>query len=488
MDEFGEGEADPLGGSVSITADTKPWEAALDRAAAKMDDWGERVKSILDKASEFNETKLKEWGKNLSKLSELNGEQLGAKLGNKIGTYVGGALGTLLGPGLGTMIGSELGGAIGDEVGSRLSKIDTKGLFGSISGALAPAGEAIDVLRDGVTGIQFDAEITNRRIKNLFKEFDPSELIGSNSAEAWKKLSANAEAAWNEIGLFAERSAYRISSSLSSAFKLVQEPVALLLDAVQKVLTEIGLAPEKTASWGDSIRQVDDFTKTLFGNFAYGFGVVEGLVKKLGGYILEYIGLPIAGVGASIVSTLGVAIQGIMQIVTESVPESFLPAGFADGVQRAGRKLEEMQSKFEKSLDDAIAKAQGLQGVDILGNAEARRQQSLNGFDKTKDTVEAQDEFRAMIDAMMADLEAIANMQINKVDRSASASVASRAILERSQEAANIIARAQSPNIGNVGERAAVAAEKGAKEQERAANILDRIEKRLDDSLIVQSV
>ena len=488
MDEFGEGEADPLGGSVSITADTKPWEAALDRAAAKMDAWGEKVKSILDKASQFNETKLKEWGKNLSALSEQTGEQIGAKLGNKIGTYIGGALGTLLGPGLGTMIGSELGGVIGDEIGSRLSEIDTEGLFGSLAGALAPAGEAIDVLRNGVSGIQFDADMTFRNIKNLFSDFDPSELLGPNSAKAWEGLKEKANAAWDQIGEFAERTAFRISDSLNNAFELIKEPIAAALDAIQKVLVEIGLAPEKTAPWGDSIREIGDFTKTLFGNFAYGFGVVEGLVKKLGGYILEYVGLPIAGMGSSIISGIGVAIQGIMQLITDSVPESFLPSGFADGVQRAGRKLEELQAKFDKNLDAAVSKAQGLQNTDILKNAEARRQQAIAGFDKTKENVEAQNFLKEMIDAMMAELEAVTKMEFAKPEIAAGGAVSSKAILDRSQEAANIIARAQSPNAISIQQRAADAAIQGAKDQKRTADTLDAILKQLGESMIVESV
>lgn len=440
MDEFGEGEEDPLGGSVSITADTKPWEKALDRASEKMQEWGGKVTSILDKASEYNELKISEWGKNLTKLSEQNGEQIGAKLGDKVGSYLGAAIGTVLGPGVGTYIGKELGSEIGEQLGKELSKLDTKEIFESLAGVLSPVGEAIDTIKYGWEGIVFDADYTIGHIKTLFSDFNPEELLGSDSGKAWDKLKASAEAAWTSIEEMATRSAFRISNMMQNVFEVMQEPLARLSDVVQGLLVKWGVLEESANKWGDAIRGIGDVAKTVFGAMVQAIGHIEGVIRNVGGTIQYTFGVLFMTAISKVMNQIGESLLKLEPVVKKHLTKDQFEA--LEDIEVWFRSQAANIDDAARGLRNTAAKNQNVKGSEL---AEKYKQEFDNLWSKSKDQSEMQDWFRDLMKTMTDDLNAIINMEFNKamdqgdngIEKANSAST--RALLERSQEAANII-------------------------------------------------
>ena len=470
----GENEA-----SVSLTANVEPWEKELNKAADLARGWGAKVAGYLEKANEFSTDKIGGFGKELTKLSEKTGDELSEALGRKVGSKLGAVLGTVVGPGLGTYLGEKIGTEIGANVGKY---IDLSVLTAKFGGLFTDAGAVFQPLKDNFHEVGKDADETFNDIKSsLQKALDSLPSLGqvfrkddNGAAEKFKESFA-------EIGVkiddFIDRTVYRLGESIQQAFDKVQEPLAGALDYLQSIGVQLGLAEEGSTKWGDSVRDASDVGRAAVGKLAFAFGTIEGTMQVVGGYALEYIGVPYLDVIAMIYDAVGKMIEGIAKLLEDNLPDVIknnLPAGFLDGMKEVGKEVSKIKEMNEGLRGDLLKTARAGQSINPLARGrEYEEAVTKDGgrFDKGKAKVEAQrDQWE--IDAGK-DLPQV----VKKADNFGSADSTAKAIMAGSNEANNIIARAQTGGPAPTLEKlAAFAATQTARQTEANGYLREMLE------------
>jgi len=446
--------------TVTLSGDASPFEAMLGRAEERVRGWGSSVDSILDKVAAHTSGKAKELAEQAAQLAQLPsaeiGSALGGKLGMALGTFVGGPLGTMIGGKLGEILGSTIGNAV------NFGPI-TEGIAGILEGYTQIGERAKEAWDQTKT----DGEDTWIRIKSLWSGMSASDLfkgITDGGSESAQKLRDVWNESWKEIEDFGGRSLYRFQEFIDQTWASIKGPIAGVADVIQSVGVNLGFVQEGTDKWSDSILTVEDVGKKVVGALAYGFGFMEGVLKKAGGYITEFVVVPYGDAVVEVTSflkdlaILGTQLPGVM-----------------------GEAFKKMQNVLEKGLDNAKNNVEKLkktakewQDIDPMANAANSQKKFLENADRY---AKEEDDRRqaAMWDwAFTEDQKpkAVAPQfdAVNRVLDSANA------MLANSREANNTILRAQMGNDGNTPEeRAALAGESVANEAKTTNRLLGRL-------------
>lgn len=399
------------GATVTLSADTKPFEQAFDKAHSYAAGWAGKMEGVFA---------------SIDKAASSSGKEIGSTLGNAIG----GALGMVAGGPIGAALGTVIGGIGGEYL--------------------------------------------------------------------WTAFSEGGEKAFSDLTDFADKTLARLSDGIDSIWNRVQEPLAKVADFIQKIGVQLGLVEEGTESWGDSIRAIEDVGVKVLANLAYGFGYLEGIFKVVGGYAIEYIGLPLTKVIAKITEGIATLLRGVNQLLEDSGIGKF------EWADRAADKLDKMSESMTKSLAAKKALGEEFMNTNPLENAERRAAQITGSIDRGKELNDQE-------------LEAAANAQSERsvrnfsreeedasgaqADRIAAAAKALEAVatsvdamVQGSQQANNAIIKTQNEMNARAAagakpeDKTAAAAENIEKHTKRAADNLNDINRKFNDAPILRAV
>jgi hypothetical protein len=435
--------------TVSLTADTKPWEAKLDEAANKAREWGSKVSEFLGKANNFSLDKIGTIGSKLKEIGTGGAGEVGSSIGSMIGSKAGAALGTLLGPGLGTMIGDKLGGYIGGELGEKLANSPwiQEGIA-NLGDFATEISKAFEPFKDNWDEVGKDANETFDDIKSTLRglpSFD--DLFTKDSNSIIEQISGVFDSVMSQVDDFVNRSLYRLQEAIDKVWNSIQEPAAKALDYVQKILVEIGLIESGTEKWGDKLRGIKNIGQQVVEGLAFAFGYIEGLLKKLAGYYVTYISLPLINAMASAISKIGEMIKGML----DGLPDWALDLLGSDARKRRddiAKWLVGFEGRTKAFRASIAVQAQDAMAIDPLANAEKRRQEVAGRVQVGKQQVEEQEfmwEFNKLLAereaALAAALAADKEVAASAVDESKPLA-SSKAVMAQSQEANDILQRA----------------------------------------------
>jgi hypothetical protein len=436
--------------TVSLTADVTPWEAKLDQAADKAREWGSKVSEYLGKANNFSLDKIASFGTKLKEIGTGGAGEVGSSIGTMIGSKAGAALGTLLGPGLGTMLGDKLGGYIGSELGQKLANspwiqegIADLGEFAS------EASKAFEPFATGWDNVGRDANETFDDIKNTLRglpTFD--DLFTKDSTAIIEQVSNVFDSVMSQVDDFVNRSLYRLQEAIDKVWSGIQEPAAKALDYIQQILVEIGLVTSGTEKWGDKLRGIKNIGQQVVEGLAYAFGFIEGLLKKLAGYYVTYITVPMVNAWSMAISKIG---EGI-KMMLDGLPD-WAKDLLGDDARQQLDKLAENIANFDKNTQAFRAKiaaeAKALADTDPLAQAEKRRNEVGARLAQGKEQADQQDfmwEFERLRaereEALAAALAGDNQVEPDTGNTEGGAAFTSKAVMAQSQEANDILQRA----------------------------------------------
>lgn len=338
-------EATGSGATVTLAADARPFEQALEKAAADSKTWGRRIAdnlatmNLMEAGGRFEGFKSQ-----IESLGKMGVGDIGQKLGGGLGAGLGQAAGLAFGGPFGAMIGNFVGGTIGEQVGG-------------------PLAEGI---RDAVSedGLARDAALAGTRIgESLTSGW--GDILNSPLDEAWEKVQAKAGEVWEQVGEFASKSLYRLTQGIDLIWDSVRQPIAAVSNWVQELAVRFGLVEDSTDKWGDAVLNVKDVGKTVVESLAWGLGYLAGWFEKLGGFIGKFLIAPLTiGLGAA----LQAASDGLRSLVSDPAVKLALRAagvdvdGIADGLGRVGGDLTKAGVGIVRRADEMI-------GVDPLTRA-----------------------------------------------------------------------------------------------------------------------
>lgn len=286
---------DPTGAAavVTLTADTRPYEKALDKAEKDTNSWGKKVADGLGTINLFESAGRFDMMKNqVESLGKLGLEQVGQKLGGGLGAGLGQAAGMAFGGPFGATIGNFLGGTLGEQIGGALT--DTVG----------------DALK-GDTWLR-DVNLAGGRIGEILGSGwgDP---FAMSFDEVMGKAQEKAGQVWEEVKTLALKSLFRVTEGIDWLWSKVQQPFAAVLNWTQQIAVKLGLVEEGTGAWGDAILNAQDVGRTMVGAVGYGLGYLEGLFIKLGGVIGKHLIAPLTtGLGTAL-QVASAALSGLVQ-------------------------------------------------------------------------------------------------------------------------------------------------------------------------------
>ncbi len=465
-DETGTGDN---GGTVTLDADTSPFEAALDRAVQHAQQWGQKVNNVIGRLVDFTDTKVKGWADATAKVADASSQQVGAVVGTGIGTGVGAWFGGPAGAAVGNRIGAELGGLVGQH-------FDLTPLAQAASEALAAVDPLVTSLADSWDIIQNDASDTFGRIKEQIRSLsvdDFTNAIADQNGEAAAKVSAVWQSVTEEIYGFFARTVDRFREAIDTVWEAIKEPVAVVADWLQDVAAKLGLVEEGTARWADAIRSVTDVGKEVVGFFGFFFGYVEGLLKKFSGYVAEYVHVPLRKAITELVDFISDALT----VVGSEVGDNFVGRLFtqaAEGAKRAAENLRATQKAFEDTVKAAQETDAGALG--LLREEQARRLLEFGAASR------AAGHDRRSLPPAEGDLPTPAEKAVERAMATVQAAVVG------SKEANEAIIRAVTQRGADAGERQAAAQEQVAARQEEANGLLREMNRKLTDALVVQTV
>lgn len=337
-------EATGSGATVTLVADARPFEQALEKAAADSKTWGRRIAdnlatmNLMEAGGRFESFKSQ-----IESLGKMGVGDIGQKLGGGLGAGLGQAAGMAFGGPFGAMIGNFVGGTIGEQVGRPLAE--------GIGDALTS------------DGLARDAAIAGGRIGDALTS-DWGDVWDSSLEELWAKAEQKTAAAWEEIQGLILKSLFRVTEGIDSLWGMVQKPFVAVINWSQEIAVKLGLVEAGTGKWGDALLLVDDVGRTVVGSIGYGLGFLEGLFIKLGGVIAKHLIAPLT-------TGLGSALQVASAALTALLSDPTVAAALA----AAGVDLSGLPGDLAK-VGNALSAAG--QGVGVWGDQAA----AVNPFDK----------------------------------------------------------------------------------------------------------
>lgn len=460
--------------TVTLSGDASPFEAMLGRAEERVRGWGSSVDSILDKVAANTSGKAKELAEQAAQLAQLPSAEIGSALGGKLGM----ALGTFVGGPLGTMVGGKLGEILGSTIGNAVN-------FGpiteGIAGILEGYSQIGDRAKEAWNETKTDGEDTFNRMKELWSGMSATDLfkgITDGGSESAQKLRDAWDASWSEIEDFGARSLFRFQEFIDQTWASIKGPIAGVADVIQNVGVQLGLVEEGTGSWGESILNVQDVGKTVIGGLAYGFGFIEGVLKKAGGYFGEYVVVPY--------------LKGYLQIadflkdLTRLGSE--LPGAMGEAFKKMSNVLDAGLDKAKIGVDKFEKAAKEAQNTDILATAEKRKNDLINALARGGDSEEERRQAAMWDWAFTEDPKKKADVPL-QFDAVSRVLENANAMLANSREANNTILRAQMGRDTNTPEeRAALAGEGIVNESKKQTSLLLEIRDNQRDREEIESI
>lgn len=467
------------GGTVRLDADTSPFEAALNRAQQKFSGWGDKITGLVDRMNTVTETKISAWADKAAGIAGLASEEIGGVAGGGIGA----AIGTFFGGPAGTLIGSKIGNMLGGAIGSN---IDLTGAADVFSGLLGTVQEFGGRVKAEFQDISADGSETWGRIKEAWSGVsyrDVFDALFKDSKDAQEKILGAWDATFGNIEDFAARMVSRLRSGIDSLWGAINEPLAKVADFLQAVAVKLGLVEAGTASWGDAIRNIKDVGNEVLGAIAYGFGYMNDVIVKVGGFIQEHIIVPINRMEIAFAKAILSIIETAKDI--PGFDQLFDVSKFEAGIE----KIKGILDQGNANVDQAEKNAREAQNRVIGSTGEKWRKDIKDFADKGDELNKERNKDKGFVGplpepAFVGPLENVAEKFAQAVKGVAAqvegSAAANQTILRAAQEREGFAAK--SPI-----QRAAEAAAEQVRKQDETNRILKQVKDKLDDTLIVST-
>lgn len=466
-------EEQASGATVSLDADVNPFEQGLAKANGIVAGWTAKVESKFASMAATVAAKSELLVSSLASFADKGGAEIGGTLGSKIGL----AAGTAIGGPVGAFIGSKLGEIGGKELAKMID-------FETITQSLNELAQGIQPITDKLKGnwsdFRSDAAGAFDKVRELARGLDIKGLLKGDGG-AWDDFERRGSEAWALISEQGDRAAFRFQETIDTAWQTLQDPLAKVADWIQIVLKNLGFVDASTASWGDSLRQVQDVGQQALGALGYGLGYLEGLFKKAAGYALEYFGLPLQAMFASVLEGLSTLITGLNQLAEDA------GLGKLEWVDRVSKKIDGLGEKLKENLGATLVKAQELQNINLTDRAEQRQKEAQAAGVRGKDIVtkERDDrEFEKYLEEWLNEpLEQAAENAV-KIDETMRSTAS--ALIDGSREAVNTVVRLKTEQAaraaaGGQADPAAAAAMNTARNTSETVAVLNRVASILED-------
>jgi hypothetical protein len=456
----------------------------------------------------------------LGELAEMTSDTLGRTVGTWGGALAEWVSGKLFGPSfaarIGQFVSDELGTALSEILGDELDIADpiNAGLAEAVGHAntLAVAFRQIGAsvretqwdFRDTMDDILRDARETVRDIGEIWTGFGVPQLLAEDFREGFEAVEGFAGKAFEQIEGLLGRVLVRAADLIDRAVDRFRTPLATAFDLAQQLLVKIGLIDTGGAKWGDSIRDAASVGEALITKVIGGAAEVAGMMGNLlGGAakilvdLMEAIkwtaelvqGRTWAGRAVDVIKT-PLAIPGAV-IGGLGAPETGAEIGMpgVEAWDRLTGRAAAGGSSFANTLGDAQKRLERF--ADAMGKIDPAKW-NADAQAEIGRLIAAQREEAAKRDAKFAEQRAAELEKLMEFDENAFVKPAvptitddpgktARAVLANSQEAANIVARAQVAGQGGKPmEQIAAAAKEQLVQQKKMAAALDKIDRHFE--------
>lgn len=447
---------------------------AVDAVIGFLDSGIEAMEKFAERLAEMADMSVVELGNTIGGWGGSLAEWLAARVfskptASKIGRFVGEELGAVLQDVILEDVGLDRAFGGLEQAGEKVQALS--GVFTQLAAAIRETKSDITTAFDNILR---DARFTVRDIGQGFAALKLGDKLSEGAEAAFDALAGYADAALGKVEDFIGRTLVRLADTIDRAVERFRAPIAAALDFAQRLLEKIGLIDAGGARWGDSIRNAasvgEELILKVVGGVAWISGEITNLVGKLADLTAKIIRSTIEfmsreiGVDYLSESTFGQVLSGNVSLAELN------PFGNPFGLGPRDTTGEAMREESRKGLrQDQLALADatysGAAGAARWLEDQAKKMKAVNPDKWSEDAQKLIQEWmaRARPQVPQQDLrfeiqrgqEAAALIKPPEVKLPATpgVGVAVDAVLAKSREAANLIARAQSPGVLNDKER-----------------------------------